>query len=81
VPAVAAACGSIALSWIGYSSASDKWSPRSRGTTSFIRETTGRDRPKHDYGLNKQMAERLYSDYRSHRKQKKRKSFLDDLFE
>ncbi|MGH2714113.1 MAG: zf-TFIIB domain-containing protein [Thermoleophilaceae bacterium] len=46
---------------------------------SFLREMTGRDRPRQDYGLNKQTAERLYSDYRSHRKDKKRKSFLDEL--
>jgi Zn-finger nucleic acid-binding protein len=45
----------------------------------FIREITGGDRQKPDYGLNKQTAERLYSDYRAHKKQKKRKSFLDDL--
>jgi uncharacterized protein len=50
---------------------------------SFIREITGGGggRQRQDYGLNKQTAERLYSDYRSHRKQKKRRSFLDDLFD
>jgi uncharacterized protein len=48
---------------------------------SFLREMTGRGQPRGDYGLDRQSAERLYSDCRAHRKQKKRKSFLDDLFD
>jgi Zn-finger nucleic acid-binding protein len=48
---------------------------------SFLREMTGKRAPKEDYGLDRQSAERLYSDYRAHRKQRKRKSFLDDLFD
>jgi uncharacterized protein len=48
---------------------------------SFLREMSGRDRPKEEYGLSKQSAERLYSDYRNHRKHKKRKGFLDELFD
>jgi Zn-finger nucleic acid-binding protein len=48
---------------------------------SFLREITGRDREKHGYGLDRNSAERLYSDYRAHRKRKKRKSFLDELFD
>ena len=40
----------------------------------------GKDR-KPGYGLDPKTAERVYSDYRSHRKHKKRKSFLDDLFD
>jgi uncharacterized protein len=47
----------------------------------FLREVTGRDRSRQEYGLNRQSAERLYSDYRANRKQRKRKSFLDELFE
>ena len=48
----------------------------------FLREMTGRgkDRKQH-YGLDGKTAERIYTDYRSHRKQKKRKSFLDELFD
>jgi uncharacterized protein len=46
---------------------------------SFLREMTGRDRPREEYGLNRQSAERLYADYRAHKKQRKRKSFLDDI--
>ena len=48
----------------------------------FLREVTGHGKQKSQrshYGLDKQMAERIYSDYRSHRKHKKRKSFLDEL--
>jgi Zn-finger nucleic acid-binding protein len=48
----------------------------------FLREVTGHGKQKSSrsqYGLDKQMAERIYSDYRSHRKHKKRKSFLDEL--
>jgi Zn-finger nucleic acid-binding protein len=48
---------------------------------SFLREVTGRGQPKEEYGLDRRSAERLYSDFRTHRKQKKRKSFLDDLFD
>jgi uncharacterized protein len=48
---------------------------------SFLREMTGRDKPKEEYGLDRRSAERLYSDFRTHRKQRKRKSFLDDLFD
>jgi uncharacterized protein len=48
---------------------------------SFLREMTGGGRRKEEYGLNRQSAERLYSDYRAHRKHKKRKSFLDELFD
>ena len=47
----------------------------------FLREMTGRERPKQHYGLDPRTAERMYSDYRSHRKHKKRKSFLDELFD
>jgi Zn-finger nucleic acid-binding protein len=49
---------------------------------SFIREITGRDRAKQGggFGLDAKTAERIYSQYRSHRKHKKRKSVLDDLF-
>jgi Zn-finger nucleic acid-binding protein len=49
----------------------------------FVREMTGRgkhqDRDK-NYGFDARTAERIYSDYKSHRKHKKRKSVLDDLF-
>ena len=48
----------------------------------FVREMTGRgkhhDRDK-GYGFDARTAERIYSDYKSHRKHKKRKSVLDDL--
>ena len=38
--------------------------------------------PKRGYGLDTHTAERIYSDYRSHKKhKKKRKSFLDELFD
>jgi Zn-finger nucleic acid-binding protein len=48
----------------------------------FVREMTGRGGPeKKQYGLDTSTAERIYKDYRSHRKQKKRKSFLDELFD
>ena len=50
----------------------------------FVRELTGRGKPDRSdkrYGLDPREAERIYTDYRSHRKQKKRKSFLDDLFD
>ena len=52
----------------------------------FVREMTGHGKPAHgksekSYGLDKHTAERIYSDYRSHKKHKKRKSFLDELFD
>jgi Zn-finger nucleic acid-binding protein len=51
----------------------------------FLREMTGKggshDRERQRYGLDVKSAEKLYSDYRSHKKHKKRKSFLDDLFD
>jgi Zn-finger nucleic acid-binding protein len=48
----------------------------------FLREMTGRgERRSQGYGLDAKTAERIYSDYRSHRKHKKRKSFLDELFD
>jgi uncharacterized protein len=46
----------------------------------FIREVTGG--PKRErYGFDPRQADRLFEDYRSHRKHKKRKSFLDELFD
>jgi Zn-finger nucleic acid-binding protein len=48
----------------------------------FLREMTGRGKEKKQgYGLDAKTAERIYSDYSSHRKHKKRKSFLDELFD
>jgi Zn-finger nucleic acid-binding protein len=48
----------------------------------FVREMTGQGRPeKKRYGLDANTAERIYEDYRSHRRHKKRKSFLDELFD
>ena len=49
----------------------------------FVREMTGRGRPdkRSGYGLDPRQAERIYTDYRTHRKHKKRKSFLDELFD
>jgi Zn-finger nucleic acid-binding protein len=48
----------------------------------FIREMTGSGKsPKSGYGFDAGTAERIYSDYRTHKKQKKRKSFLDELFD
>ena len=47
----------------------------------FVREMTGHGKPKKGYDLDSHTAERIYSDYRSHRKQKKRKSFFDELFD
>jgi Zn-finger nucleic acid-binding protein len=48
----------------------------------FIREMTGRGKQEksHGYGFDAPTAERIYSDYKSHRKHKKRKSVLDELF-
>ena len=46
---------------------------------SFLREMTGRSKPKEEYGLDRKSAERLYHDYRTHKKSRKRKSFLDEL--
>ena len=48
----------------------------------FVREMTGAGRaPKRGYGFDAHTAERIYSDYRAHKKHKKRKSFLDELFD
>jgi uncharacterized protein len=52
----------------------------------FVREMTGHGKPGHgkpdrSYGLDPRQAERIYTDYRTHRKHKKRKSFLDELFD
>ncbi len=47
---------------------------------SFFREMSGEDRSR-GYGIDRHTAERMYSDYKSHRKHKKRKSFLDELFD
>jgi uncharacterized protein len=50
----------------------------------FIREMTGHSSKKSStkqYGFDAKTADRIYSDYRSHRKHKKRKSFLDELFD
>jgi uncharacterized protein len=50
----------------------------------FIREMTGSGgaKPKQSYGFDAKTAERIYSDYRTHKHQKKRKkSFLDELFD
>lgn len=47
----------------------------------FVREMTGGGKsPKQGYGFDMKTAEKIYSDYRSQKKQKKRKSVLDDLF-
>jgi uncharacterized protein len=46
----------------------------------FIREMTGHGKDhERRYGLDAKSAQRVYEDYRRHRKQKKRKSFLDEL--
>ena len=47
----------------------------------FIREMTGQGKHEKRYGFDKHTAERIYSDYRSHRKHKKRKGFLEELFD
>ena len=50
----------------------------------FMREMTGQGKApkKSEYGFDKHTAERIYSDYRSHKQHKKRKkSFLDELFD
>ena len=47
----------------------------------FVREMTGHGKPDKGYGLDSKTAERIYTDYRSHRKHKKRKSVLDGLFD
>jgi Zn-finger nucleic acid-binding protein len=49
----------------------------------FIREMTGSGKSsKPGYGFDKGTAERIYTDYRSHKQHKKRKkSFLDELFD
>ena len=48
----------------------------------FVREMTGHGK-KHErgYGLDAKSAQRMYDDYRHHKKHKKRKSFLDELFD
>ena len=48
----------------------------------FIREMTGGSRSKERYGFDRGTADRIYDDYRSHKShKKKRKSFLDELFD
>ncbi len=47
----------------------------------FVREMTGKGKPDRRYGLDSHTAERIYGDYHQHRKHKKRKSFLDELFD
>jgi uncharacterized protein len=49
----------------------------------FVREMTGHGKQQKQkrYDFDRDTAERIYSDYRSHRKHKKRKSFLDELFD
>jgi Zn-finger nucleic acid-binding protein len=48
----------------------------------FIREMTGGGKErKPSYGFDSHTAEKIYSDYRHHEKHKKRKSFLDELFD
>jgi Zn-finger nucleic acid-binding protein len=55
----------------------------------FVREMTGHGGPEKKrsgldekrYGLDASTAQRIYKDYRSHRTHKKRKSFLDELFD
>jgi uncharacterized protein len=46
----------------------------------FLREVTGGSK-RERYGFDKRQAERLYEDYRHQRKHKKRKSFLEDIFD
>ena len=48
----------------------------------FVREMTGRGKQSKSkgYGFDAGTAEKIYSDYKTHRKHKKRKSVLDDLF-
>jgi uncharacterized protein len=51
----------------------------------FIREMTGgggTSSPKSNYGFDAKTAQRIYTDYRTHKQHKKRKkSFLDELFD
>jgi Zn-finger nucleic acid-binding protein len=52
----------------------------------FFREMSGQSSSKHhhsSYGFDKHTAERLLGDYRSHssHKKKKKKSFLDEIFD
>jgi Zn-finger nucleic acid-binding protein len=49
----------------------------------FIREMTGSgNERKSSYGFDSRTAEKIYSDYRHHKQHKKRKkSFLDELFD
>ena len=52
------------------------------GDEDFIREMTGSGQSsKPGYGFDAHTAERIYSDYRQHKRHKKRKSFLDELFD
>jgi Zn-finger nucleic acid-binding protein len=47
----------------------------------FMREMTGGGKaPNQGYGFDRKTAEKIYSEYRAHKKHKKRKSFLDELF-
>ena len=48
----------------------------------FIREMTGNGKSREpQYGFDPKTAQRVYQDYRHHKKHKKRKSFLDELFD
>jgi Zn-finger nucleic acid-binding protein len=47
----------------------------------FMREVTGQGKREKRYGLDSHTAERIFSDYRSHKKHRKRKGFLDELFD
>jgi uncharacterized protein len=47
----------------------------------FVREMTGRGKQSQRYGFDAHTAERIYSDYRAHRKHKRRKSVLEELFD
>ena len=40
----------------------------------------GKKKSSQSYGFDPKTAEKIFSDYRTHRKSKKRKSLLDDLF-
>ncbi len=48
----------------------------------FIREMTGGgSHAKPGYGFDPRTAQKIYTDYRAHKKHKRRKSFLDELFD
>jgi Zn-finger nucleic acid-binding protein len=51
----------------------------------FLREISGKSERQQSYGFDKHTAERLLGDFRSHKshhpKHKKKKSFLDELFD